>query len=213
MISIAGANTPSVIPSVMAKVRRYRHGHNSADTAGTLANGNEHPHLGHIAKQLEQLNHTICHSFESFPYQIFSINGTLDQLTTTIMNNSEGIRPNADDIKANSHLIRKHSKDIKTNSEAIQQICTDIKRHSLEIRKNSDAIKAGPNGIGNSTDDIMNISLEIMKKSNPILKNISKNNQFALFAFQRTLHLLAAFCRTIFLKLCNQKTHFILRLI
>jgi len=43
--------------------------------------------------------------------------------------------------------------------------------------------------------------------------NISKKNQFALFAFQRTLHLLAAFCRTIFLKLCNQKTRFILRLI
>ena len=42
---------------------------------------------------------------------------------------------------------------------------------------------------------------------------ISKKNQFALFAFQRTLHLLAAFCGTIFLKLCNQKTHFILRLI
>ena len=42
---------------------------------------------------------------------------------------------------------------------------------------------------------------------------ISKKNQFALFAFQRTLHLLAAFCGTIFLKLCNQKTRFILRLI
>jgi len=42
---------------------------------------------------------------------------------------------------------------------------------------------------------------------------ISKKNQFALFAFQRTLHLLAAFCRTIFLKSCNQKTRFILRLI
>ena len=42
---------------------------------------------------------------------------------------------------------------------------------------------------------------------------ISKKNQFALFAFQRTLHLLAAFCVTICLKLCNQKTRFILRLI
>ena len=45
------------------------------------------------------------------------------------------------------------------------------------------------------------------------LSCISKKNQFALFAFQRTLHLLAAFCGTIFLKFCNQKTHFILRLI
>jgi len=44
-------------------------------------------------------------------------------------------------------------------------------------------------------------------------KNISKKNQFALFAFQRTLYLLAAFCGTIFLKLCNQKTRFILGLI
>jgi len=43
--------------------------------------------------------------------------------------------------------------------------------------------------------------------------HISKKNQFALFAFQRTLHLLAAFYGTIFLKLCNQKTRFILRLI
>jgi len=45
------------------------------------------------------------------------------------------------------------------------------------------------------------------------VERISKKNQFALFAFQRTLHLLAAFCGTIFLKLCNQKTRFILRLI
>jgi len=42
---------------------------------------------------------------------------------------------------------------------------------------------------------------------------ISKKNQFALFPFQRTLQLLAAFRGTIFLKLCNQKTRFILRLI
>jgi len=41
----------------------------------------------------------------------------------------------------------------------------------------------------------------------------AKKSQFALFAFQRTMHLLAAFCGTIFLKLCNQKTRFILRLI
>jgi len=47
----------------------------------------------------------------------------------------------------------------------------------------------------------------------PSVTCISKKNQFALFAFQSTLHLLAAFCGTIFLKLCNQKTRFILRLI
>ena len=54
------------------------------------------------------------------------------------------------------------------------------------------------------------------KCSHPItleIGNISNKNQFALFAFQRTLHLLTAFCGTIFLKLCNQKTRFILRLI
>jgi len=45
------------------------------------------------------------------------------------------------------------------------------------------------------------------------IRSISKKNQFPLFAFPRTLHLLAAFCGTIFLKLCNQKTRFILRLI
>jgi len=51
------------------------------------------------------------------------------------------------------------------------------------------------------------------KSTSLLPENISKKNQFALFAFQRTLYLLAAFCGTIFLKLCNQKTRFILRLI
>jgi len=91
MISIEEVNTQWLIPSIIAKVRRYCHRDNLANTAWTLTDGNEHPHQGHIAKQLEQLNHTICHSFEFFCSQIFSINGTLDPLTTNIMNNSEGI--------------------------------------------------------------------------------------------------------------------------
>ena len=54
--------------------------------------------------------------------------------------------------------------------------------------------------------------IELIKRQHHT-DDISKKNQFGLFAFQRTLHPLAAFCGTIFLKLCNQKTRFILRLI